>query len=184
VHRSDVGPRDVDVLDDVPVTTALRTAWDLAALEPLGTAVAALDAMVRARSVDLAALTAQAAAGTGRWGVRRVRRAVLLVDPRAASVPESRVRVALTLAGLTPVPQYEVRDDGVLVARVDFGWPEAKLAVEYEGAYHFDGAQIVRDDARYARLAALGWRVIRLGAVDLHDLDAVVCRVQEALATA
>jgi Protein of unknown function (DUF559) len=184
VHRSELRAQDVDVLDDVPVTTATRTAWDVAALEPLGTAVAALDAMVRAGAIDLSALTAQADAGSGRWGVRRVRRAVALVDPRAASVPESRVRVALNLAGLTPVPQFEVHEHGVFLGRVDFGWPEAKLAVEYEGAYHFDGAQVIRDDARYARLEAAGWRVIRLSASDLHDLDAVVRRIHEALAAA
>lgn len=182
VHRSDLGSRDVDVLDDVPVTVAVRTAWDVAALEPLGTAVAALDAMVRAGSLELAALTARAADRCGRWGVRRVRRALALVDPRAESPPESRVRVALTMAGLTPVPQYEVFHEGEFVGRVDFGWPEAKLALEYEGVHHFEGVQLVRDDARYARLTAAGWRVIRISAHDLHDLDGVVSRVQLALA--
>ena len=90
VHRADLRPSDVQVVDDVPVTTALRTAWDLAALEPLGTAVAALDAMVRAESVSLRALATMSEHGTGRWGVTKVRRAVPLVDPRAESAPESR----------------------------------------------------------------------------------------------
>lgn len=182
VHRSELGAHDVDVLDDVPVTNAVRTAWDVAALEPLGTAVAALDAMVRAGSVDLPALTARAADGSGRWGVRRVRRALPFVDARAESPPESRVRVALVVAGLAPVPQYEVRHDGVFLGQVDLAWPEAKVALEYEGAYHFDGSQIVRDDARYARLTAAGWWVIRVSAQDLHDLDGVVRQVQRALA--
>jgi hypothetical protein len=44
-------------------------------------------------------------AGTGRWGVTKVRRAVPLIDPRAESAPESRVRVALALAGLQPIPR-------------------------------------------------------------------------------
>jgi hypothetical protein len=182
VHRGELPAGDVDVVDDVPVTSAVRTAWDVAALEPLGTAVATLDAMVRAGSVDQAVLAVQVVAGAGRWGVQRVRRAVALVDPRADSVPESRVRVALVRAGLAPVPQYEVVVDGRLLARVDLGWPEHKVALEYEGAYHFDGSQIVRDDARYARLEAAGWLVIRVTAIDLRDLDAVVERVREALA--
>ena len=181
VHRSDVRPSEVDLVDDVPVTTAARTAWDVAALEPLGTAVAALDAMVRAGSVSLPELTGMAGCGTGRWGVTRVRRAVPLVDPRAESAPESRVRVALVLAGLTPVPQFQVVHHGVELARVDLGFPEARLAVEYEGAHHFDADQIVRDDARYARLRAAGWRVVRLAAHDLRDLDGVVARVRAAL---
>lgn len=183
VHRSDLQPPDVTVLDFVPVTNALRTAWDVAALEPLGTAVAALDAMVRAGSVTEQQLAAMVEHGAGRWGVVKVRRAVPLVDRRAESAPESRVRVALVLAGLAPVPQFHVVVGGVELARVDLAYPEACLAVEYEGAHHFDGAQIARDDARYARLRAAGWRVIRLAAHDLRDLDGVVARVRTALAS-
>jgi hypothetical protein len=182
VHQTELAVAEVSVRDGVPVSSALRTAWDVAALEPLGTAVAVLDAMVRAGAVRMADLTAMAHAGTGRWGVTKVRRAVPLVDPRAESAPESRVRVALVLADLEPVPQYEVRVGGVLLGRVDLAWPEARLAVEYEGAHHFEGTQIVRDDARFRRLIAAGWRVIRLSAIDLRDLDAVVGRVREQLA--
>jgi hypothetical protein len=181
VHRAVLLPGDVVTRDDVPVTTPLRTGWDTAALEPLGTAVAALDAMVRAGAVDLGALRAQADAGAGRWGVTRVRRATAMVDPRAESAPESRVRVALVVAGLDPVPQHDVVVDGRFLARVDFAWPEAKVALEYEGAYHFDGVQIARDDARYAALVAAGWTVVRISAIDLRDLDAVVERVRAAL---
>jgi hypothetical protein len=163
------------------VTSPVRTAWDVAALEPLGTAVATLDAMVRSGSVSSADLSVLCAAGTRRWGIARVRRAVGLVDPRAESPPESRVRVALVLAGLAPVPQYEVRVGGELLGRVDLAFPEARLAVEYEGAYHFEDGQIVRDDARYERLRAAGWTVIRLSSADLRALDAVVSRVRAAL---
>jgi hypothetical protein len=180
VHRSQ-GPVDA-VPDDegVFVTSAVRTAWDVAALEPLGTAVAALDAMVRTGAVSLPDLAGLAASGTMRWGVTRVRRAVDLVDPRAESPPESRVRVALVLAGLSPVPQYEILLDGQLT-RIDLAFPEVRLAIEYEGAYHFEDDQIVRDDERYERLRAAGWTVIRLSAADLRDLDAVVARVRAAL---
>jgi hypothetical protein len=182
VHRTDLGPLDVDVLDDLPVTSALRTAWDVAALESIGTAVAALDAMVRKGTVRCVDLQTMAAEGTGRWGITKVRKVVPLVDPRADSPPESRVRVACVLAGLRPVPQYEVLDGGVVLGWVDLAFPEERLAIEYEGAYHFEGTQIVRDDARIARLVAAGWRVIRLSAADLRDLDAVVARIRAELA--
>ena len=112
VHRSQTRFAVVTDDDDVPVTSALRTAWDVAALEPLGTAVAALDAMVRTGAVQRDELTAMMLSGAGQWGVAKVRRALELVDPRAESPPESRVRVALVLAGLAPVPQYDVVDGG------------------------------------------------------------------------
>lgn len=181
VHRSRVPVEAFPDSDDVPVTSALRTAWDVAALEPLGTAVSALDAMVRTGALDQADLTALSESGTGRWGVTRVRRAFGLIDPRAASPPESRVRVALVLAGLHPVPQYEIETRGGVV-HVDLTFPEHHVVVEYEGAYHVEDDQIVRDDARYAALRAAGWTVIRLGAADLRDLDGVVIRVRGALA--
>ena len=182
VHRTDLATTDVELVDHVPVTTASRTAWDVATLEPLGTAVAALDAMVRAGAIHLSQLDHLAERGTGRWGVVKVRRAFGLVDPRAESAPESKVRVALVLAGLAPVPQFHVQHRGEFLAKVDFAWPEAKLIVEYEGAHHFEAEQIVTDDHRYAALVAAGWRVLRLSAPDLHDLDSVVRRVRDALA--
>jgi very-short-patch-repair endonuclease len=182
VHRGPLSASDVERVDGVPVTTARRTAWDVAALEPLGTAVAALDAMVRSGAITERQLAEMATAGACRWGVSRVRRAVPLVDRRADSAPESKVRVALVLAGLAPVPQLVITHRGTFVGKVDLGWPEAKLAVEYDGAHHFEAEQIVRDDERYAALVAAGWRIIRLTSTDLRDLDGVVRRVRAALA--
>jgi hypothetical protein len=184
VHRSRVIVDSVRDADDVPVTPPLRTAWDVAALEPLGTAVAALDAMARSGALALSRFSAIVRADAGRWGITRVRRALELVDPRAESPPESRVRVALVLAGLAPVPQYEVRSGDELLGRVDLALPEARIAIEYEGAYHFEDAQIVRDDARFARMEEAGWTVIRVSAADLRDLDGVVARVLSALQAA
>jgi hypothetical protein len=121
--------------------------------------------------------------GGRRWGRRRVRRAFELVDGRSESPPESWVRVACALAGLpAPVPQYDVVHEGCWLARGDLAWPDAKLLVEYEGAYHFDGVQIRKDDERYRRLLAAGWRVIRLSAADLRNMADVVERIRVALA--
>jgi hypothetical protein len=181
VHRSRTPFDVVEDPDGVPVTTPPRTAWDVAALEPLGTAVAALDAMVQTGAVRAEELAAMTLAGVGRWGVAKVRRAFELVDPRAGSPPESRVRVALVLAGLSPFPQFDVFDGSEWLGRVDLAFPEAKIAIEYEGAYHFEDGQIVRDDVRYSRLRAAGWTVIRLSAADLRELDAVVARIRAAL---
>jgi hypothetical protein len=181
VHRTTLRCGDAVVLDDVPLTSAVRTAWDVTALESLPTAVAALDAMVRAGSVRVADLVSVAARGAGRFGVTRVRRAVPLVDPRAESPAESWVRVALSLAGLAPEPQYEIWDGDRLLARVDFAWPEERIALEYDGAYHVEAGQIVRDDARIAALEAAGWRVIRISAADLRDLESLVARLRAVL---
>ena len=80
------------------------------------------------------------------------------------------------------MPQFEVRSGGVLLGRADLAFPDQGVLVEYEGAHHFEGTQIVRDDARIARFEAAGWRVVRLSAVDLRDLGGAVRRVLATLA--
>lgn len=92
------------------------------------------------------------------------------------------MRVACARAGLpAPIPQFDVTAAGRVLGRVDLAWPESRLIVEYEGAYHFDDLQIRRDERRYECLIAAGWRVIRLSAPDLRDLDAVVARIAREL---
>ena len=186
VHKTDLHPDEIRTTGDgIRITTVERTAWDVATMEMLPTAVALIDGMLRQGRLTEEALVAEVARRTGRWRSQRAHVVLPLVDGRAQSPPESYVRVACARAGLPmPVPQYVVEVDGVFLAQVDLAWPEARLIVEYEGAYHFDGVQIVKDDARYARLMSAGWRVIRLSSADLRHLEAVVDRIRTALAGA
>jgi hypothetical protein len=184
VHRTALATEDVLTVDDgeIRLTTPMRTAWDVAALETVPTAVAILDGMVRAGHLDLEACRRVHAAARGRWRSSRVGKVLPLVDGRSESPPESWVRVACARVGLpAPVPQFVVLAAGEFLGRVDLAWPESRLIVEYEGAHHFDELQIRRDDRRYERLVAAGWRVIRLSAADLRDMDAVVERIARAL---
>ena len=73
---------------------------------------------------------------------------------------ESVSRCDLVAAGLTGfVTQHRLRDR-LGEMRVDFCWTDARLVLEVDGArWHPDPAQ---DQARDNRLAALGFRVIRL----------------------
>jgi len=188
VHKTNLRQEEVRRTDDeLRITSPRRTAWDIATLEPLMTAVALLDGMLRDGLLRDGGLTekdlvAEVLGRRGQWGSTKAARLLPLVDARAMSPPESKVRVACHLAELPhPIPQFEVFERGVFLGQVDLAWPEAKLIVEYEGAYHFDGVQIVKDDGRYARLIAAGWHVIRLSSVDLRDLDVVVARIRAAL---
>jgi hypothetical protein len=186
VHKTDLRSADTWTTDDgVRVTSAERTAWEVATLETTGTAVALIDGMLRDGRLTEPALAGEVMRRRGQWGSRRAARVLPLVDGRAQSPPESRVRVACALAGLpAPVPQFVIEEDGWFLAQADLVWPEHKLVVEYEGAYHFDGLQIAKDDVRYAQLVVAGWRVIRLSAADLHDLDGAVARIRLALSRA
>lgn len=184
-HRTALEPDEVIRVDDIPMTTPLRTAWEICTLETVPTAVGILDGMVRAGYLSAADLASLAASMRGRWRHSRAGVVVPLVDGRAQSPPESWVRVACVRAGLpAPTPQFVVVENGVFLGQVDLAWPEARLVVEYEGPHHFEQLQIARDDRRYGALVAAGWRVIRLSANDLRDLDAVIRRIEEELEAA
>jgi very-short-patch-repair endonuclease len=64
------------------------------------------------------------------------------------------------------------------VARVDLAYPELRLAIEYDGAWHDERGQFTKDRRRLNRLAAAGWTVLHVTAADLHDPEALVARIQ------
>jgi very-short-patch-repair endonuclease len=82
------------------------------------------------------------------------------------------------------VAQYEVRDAGGFVARVDFAWPGARVAVEYDGWWHGQAQNVPKDRRRLNRLTAAGWTVIFATADDVDDPVQLVARIGAALATA
>ena len=70
---------------------------------------------------------------------------------------------------------------GRVVAHSDLGWPEWRVAVEYEGRQHADHGQFGRDLDRYSLMAADGWLTVRYGAAHLHRPEVIVERAARAL---
>lgn len=183
IRRAPLPPSDVTVIAHRPCTAEIRTALDLARHESMVDGVVALDVLL-GRRIVLAAEIAAAAAGLppGR-GTRRARQVIELADGRAESPQESRLRVLLALAGLVAVPQFTVRDSaGSFVARVDLAFPDHRVAIEYDGAWHGEAAQLSRDRRRMNELSDAGWTVFYVTAADLHDPVALVARVRALLA--
>jgi very-short-patch-repair endonuclease len=182
VTRRALASEEITHRAGVRVTTVRRTALDLARIEPRTEAVVCLDQFLAAGLLTLPELRAAAAAVTGP-GCRRIRRAVDLADGLAESPQETRLRLVLHASRLPrPVAQYTVRGtDGRFVARVDFGWPEAKVAVEYEGSWHGKPQNVARDRRRLNELAAAGWTVVFVTAADLHDQVQLIARIAAAL---
>jgi hypothetical protein len=101
----------------------------------------------------------------GARGIVQLRRVVELMDGGAESPQETRTRLLLIAAGFPrPRTQIVVADeDGSFVARVDMGWDEWKVCVEYDGPQHWeDPRQHAADIDRLAELAAQGWLIIRV----------------------
>ena len=100
-----------------------------------------------------------------------LRRALPLVDPRAASLGESRLRLLWVLDAGLPAPAVNAAVttiDGRLLGIADLLDPDAGLVGEYDGAVHRDLWQHTRDDAREEWLESAGLVVVRATAVDLR----------------
>ena len=183
VRRAPLPVSDVTVIAHRRCTTELRTALDLARFEPTMEAVVALDVILGRRMVRLPELEQAVDRLAPGRGTRQARRVVALVDGRAGSPQESRLRVLLASAGLIAVPQFTVRDAaGAFVARVDLAFPEQRVVIEYDGAWHGESWQLSRDRRRMNRLSDAGWTVFYVTAADMHDPVALVARVRALLA--
>jgi hypothetical protein len=166
---------------DVPVTTAAATAVRVAALLPGDDAVVAVDRLIATGVVDLEPIRTLAAGATGR-GSARARTVVGLADGLAESPQETRLRLLVGRSDLpAPVAQYPVRVHGQVFARVDFAWPEHKVALEYDGLWHAEPGQFAKDRRRLNALTAAGWRVIFVTAADLHRPGELLARIAAAL---
>jgi hypothetical protein len=176
-----VQPDEVTRAGGLPVTTLARTAFDLARRLPTGEAVARLDALMRATPFCVGQVRLLAKRYPGARGLRRLRTALPLVDPGAASPKETWLRLLLIDAGLpAPETQIPVNENWRTVGVLDMGWERYQVAAEYDGDQHrTDRRQYARDQWRIRRLEALGWIVIRVIAED-KPAD-VVAGVREAL---
>lgn len=185
--RQDVLRADeIDVVDGVPVTTPIRTAYDLVRASGFVEGVVALDALAAAGEFAPAAILEHVGGRSRPRGYRRLAPAVAAADAGAGSPPETRLRLALVEHGV-PRPVVQCPVPGVRAAwlpHVDLGWPELKVAVEYQGDRHrTDPERWRRDQERWAVLAAAGWLVIPATWEDLYRRPATfAARVREALA--
>jgi hypothetical protein len=158
---------DICIGAGIPTTTPLRTAIDvLRWLRPhMGLAVT--DALAALGLVEPAELLAQLEDFTGCRGIRRARYLAGLVEPRTESFGESWLRLRIVDAGFPrPTVQIEVFDRlGHCIYRLDLGWEDRHVAVEYDGeAYHSSPEQRSRDRRRREELERLyGWHVLAVG---------------------
>jgi very-short-patch-repair endonuclease len=180
VHYARLKPGDV-VIGDIPRTSLARTVVDCCRTLPLREAVvigdSALRRGLRLTKADLAALAAELRGP----GAGRARRALRLLDPSAESVPESAFRVLIHLAGFPPPISQYVRLGGRI--RIDFYWPQARIAVEIEG-YEFHGSLSawLRDCRRNNELVALDIHPYRFTWNDvMFDQEYVIRTLRTAL---
>lgn len=156
------------VIDGVRVTTPLRTAFDCLRLLRGGERLVVGDALTHEGLVTVEDLRRYFA---GQRRLRNLRIGEALIDelePKSESPMETRTRVVITAAGLPrPEAQWVVRTaGGRFLARLDLAYPDLKIAIEYDGAWHWK--QRRNDERRRAAVRALGWVVLVFDADDVY----------------
>ena len=188
VHSDLLDEDETCVHDEISLTTPARTAFDLGRRKGLTTAVIRLDALMHATDLKPADVELLADRHRGARGLVQLRQALLLADGGAESPYETKTRIVLIGGGLPrPHTQIAVLNDwGAVIARIDMGWDEWKVGVEFDGAQHWtDPVQRTRDIDRLAELQDRGWTIIRVSADMLrHRPHVVVARTRSALLAA
>ncbi|GHG23173.1 MULTISPECIES: endonuclease domain-containing protein [Amycolatopsis] len=165
-----------------PLRLALDTLTNTKLHRSLPRVVGYLDVLLRSGLVNLAELHNYLGSRRDN-GMVRARKAVELADARSESVPESELRVWLTVAGLKPEVQVDVVSRrGHFLGRLDLGFPAQKLAIEYDGEWHLEGIQPQLDAQRRTAIEAEGWRFLIVTKVELYgEPKRVVASVRAAL---
>lgn len=174
-------------VDGFAVTTPVRTAFDIGCRLHRDRAVQVIDALCRATKLTPNAVSAFADEHHGARGSAQLRAVLPLINPGAESPPESLTRLLLVDHGLpAPTTQIVVRTtSGEFIARLDMGWEQWRVAVEYDGAQHWtDPRQRTKDIDRHAALTESGWLIVRAGADLLRNRPhSLLDRVHTALAS-
>lgn len=163
----------------VPVTSPARTAFDLGRRRGLTTAVIRIDALMQATDVTVDDVAPLIDAHRGARGMKQLRRVLPLVDAGAESPQETRTRLVLIEGGL-PRPQTQIV---VGRYRIDMGWEQWLVGVEYDGPQHWTDPGIrAADIERTAELQRRGWTLIRVSSDLLrYRPHVIVARAREAI---
>ncbi|HKW60148.1 MAG TPA: DUF559 domain-containing protein [Candidatus Dormibacteraeota bacterium] len=162
------------------VTTPLRTACDLGSRSDLVQSTVAIDMALHAGITDLKALRRHIDGNPGAKGIKRLRRAVGLAEPRSESPMETRLRLQLIFARL-PRPEVQVNledESGRFIARADLYYPDARLVIEFDGQNHRE--RLIQDARRQNALVNAGYHVLRFTVADVQMTGAVASQVRRA----
>jgi hypothetical protein len=181
VHRR-IRPALRRLVDGIPATTPEQTFVEASRTLSLIDRVIAGDWLIHHELTTLSELQ-QFVDTVHDHGVKRARRAIVWVRERVESPRETILRLMIVFARLPePVPNVPLGEPDDFVVRPDLIYLRYRVAVEYDGAYHFKSRkQRDRDIKRREALEGMGWRVIVVTAEGMTRPHDVVWRVYWAL---
>lgn len=148
-------PDDITEVGGVPVSTLVRTAWDLGRVRSRQVSISGMDQMLRLPGFPHSTFLAGIERFRGQRWVTNLRTLAPLATGRAESQGESALMLGWYDAGLPhPEPQLEIWEDGHLIARVDVGNADLGYGTEYNGdEWHSSDDQHHHDEARLSRVS-------------------------------
>lgn len=186
VHQGRIAADSLVTLHELPVVALDLAVCDVLCTVPRRLALTCADQALASQPwPDRARLMGQIAdrldRRPDRRGTRRAYGLLELIDGATESPPESSLRLLVVDAGF-PIPevQYEIRTiDGEVLWRLDLAWPQARVALEYDGFAAHAGRE-ARDAARDDDLERRGWVVVHATAADLRDPGRVLSELAAA----
>ena len=192
VHAVPLDASEVTECAGTPITALARTLIDVACSAPMPTTVIATDSALRHGLVSPTQLADALSRTRHRRGAAAARRALTFADGRSESAGESRTRSILASQGLQdPVLQINIYDSaGGFVGRVDLGYPELGVLIEFDGLIKYRGPLrpgespeevVIAEKRREDLLRSLGYTVVRFIWSDLGNPAAMAAIVRSAL---
>jgi hypothetical protein len=190
-HHGWMGVEDVSLVNGLLVTSATRTALDVTTIADTERSLVMVNGLLHARHTTLAHLERRYASMT-QWPHSLKTDLVLrLANGRCESAGETRTSYACWQQGLpAPEPQFEIRQGGILVARLDLAWPELGVWVEFDGKIKYSSAfrdgdrpedVVFREKKREDMIRRItGWRCIRVTWADLYNPALLAARIRQA----
>ena len=162
--------------------TDARTIVDLAGIADRAAFQRILYDVVSRDVVTIEDVLAAAEDFGGRAGIAMLREVATEFSPEYESALELEADTAFRRAGIYLEPQLEVWDGPVLIARLDFGDPTAKIGIEIDGL-RFHSTQSARryDRQRDRALRRRGWLIERFTTEDVRRTPTSMVRHVHAL---
>ena len=166
-YQTEFEPSDLMEHLGLATTNPTRTSADLLRWEGRPMGFAATDALAAAGLIEPVEVLDLLDRWPGHRFVHQARQLASWLEPLTESFGESWLRLRILEAGFPrPTAQIPIIDHhGRCVYRLDLGWPDLRIGIEYDGdEFHSGPAALRADQFRRRRLEAdFGWRVTGVG---------------------
>lgn len=192
-HRGVLPPEQVQLVNDVPVSSAPRCAVEMTTIADVESALVTVNGLLHSGQLTPSEL-AEMSHETRHWPASLATDLVVrLADPRLESAGETRTDFLCWAQHLPrPTPQVGILDErGIEFAWVDFAWPEYGVFLEFDGKEKYQRFRregetleqfLMREKQREERICQLtGWVCIRISWADLSSPERTARRIRRIL---